>query len=125
MYRIGEFSKITGASIKTLRYYDEINLLNPSEVDPFTNYRIYTNKEIQIYERINYLKKIGFTLEEIKNNLNNLTVEFLNQKQMELESKKDLIMSQILEIENLKNSFENKKVKSLIKKAKISDYILL
>lgn len=117
MYRIGEFSKITGASIKTLRYYDEINLLNPSEVDPFTNYRIYTNKEIQIYERINYLKKIGFTLEEIKNNLNNLTVEFLNQKQMELESKKDLIMSQILEIENLKNSFENKKVKSLIKKS--------
>ena len=42
MYRIGEFSTLTGASVKTLRYYDEINLLKPSNADKFTNYRYYT-----------------------------------------------------------------------------------
>ena len=42
MYKIGEFSALTGLSVKTLRYYDEINLLKPSNVDNYTNYRYYT-----------------------------------------------------------------------------------
>ena len=39
MYRVGEFSKITNTSIRTLSYYDKIGLLNPNGVDIFTNYR--------------------------------------------------------------------------------------
>lgn len=39
MYRIGQFSKLTKTTIKTLHYYDEIGILNPELVDEFTGYR--------------------------------------------------------------------------------------
>ena len=37
MIRIGLFSKLSQVSVKTLRYYDEIGLLKPAEIDRFTN----------------------------------------------------------------------------------------
>lgn len=81
MYRIGEFSKITGLSIRTLRYYDDIDLFKPSEVDLFTNYRYYNEEQIKDLKLINILKDVGFTLEEIKNNWNNFNNDlFLKRK---------------------------------------------
>lgn len=41
MIRIGDFSKLSRVSIKTLRYYDEMGLLKPIGVDRFTGYRYY------------------------------------------------------------------------------------
>ena len=41
MYKIGDFSKLTGASVKTLRFYDSIDLLKPTTIDNYTNYRYY------------------------------------------------------------------------------------
>ena len=67
MYKIGEFSKLTGCSIKTLRYYDELGILKPSRIDNFTNYRYYDEKDLDILKTIIYLKSLGFTLDEIKN----------------------------------------------------------
>ena len=115
MYRIGDFSKLTGASVKTLRYYDSINLLKPSNIDNFTNYRYYSDQELTIFKKIELLKKLGFTLEEIKNNLDNMTIEILDNKKKELLFKIDYINAQIDGIESLKNDLNNKKVKSLTK----------
>ena len=42
MYKIGEFSKLSKTTIKTLRYYEKEKLLKPSNVDNYTNYRYYT-----------------------------------------------------------------------------------
>ena len=39
--QIGDFSKLSQVSVKTLRYYDEIGLLKPIEIDRFTGYRYY------------------------------------------------------------------------------------
>ena len=39
MIRIGDFSKLSRVSVKTLRYYDEMGLLKPLHVDRFTGYR--------------------------------------------------------------------------------------
>ena len=113
MYKIGEFSALTGLSVKTLRYYDEINLLKPSHVDNYTNYRYYTAEELQQFKRIEYLKKLGFTLEEIKNNLSNMTVECIDQKKQELITKRDIIIAQIYELDTLKENITNSKVKTL------------
>ena len=113
MDRIGEFSKKTGASVKTLRYYDQIGLLKPSEIDVFTNYRYYGESELQNYKRIEYLKKLGFTLEEIKNNVDNMTLEFLDSKREELLIKMKFINDQIRELGLLRNNIEKNKVKSL------------
>ena len=41
MIRIGDFSKLSRVSVKTLRFYDEMDLLKPVEVDRFTGYRYY------------------------------------------------------------------------------------
>lgn len=115
MYKIGDFSKLTGASVKTLRYYDSIDLLKPSNIDIFTNYRYYSDQELNIFKRIELLKKLGFTLDEIKSNINNITIDTLDNKKQELLFKIDYINAQINGIETLKNELDNNKVKSLIK----------
>ncbi len=116
MYKIGEFSKLTGFSIKTLRYYDEIGLLKPSKTDDFTNYRYYEEKDLELYKKIIYLKNLGFTLEEIKNNIDHITVELLESKIEELNQKRFLIENQIRELYSLKNNVKgNIKIKTFVK----------
>lgn len=66
MYKIGEFSKLCQLSVKTLRYYAEINLLKPEFQDHFTGYRYYSAKQLPEVERIQALKELGFSLEEIR-----------------------------------------------------------
>ena len=115
MYKIGEFSLLNKVTIKTLRYYDKIGLLKPSYVDSYTNYRYYTEEELQRFKRIEYLKKLGFTLEEIKINLSNITLECLDQKRRELEIKRDLIILQISELDSFKDILAKNKVKIINK----------
>ncbi len=66
MFRIGAFSQLTGVTVKTLRYYDEVGLLKPSEVDRFTSYRYYTVEQIDRLNRILALKDLGLSLNEIR-----------------------------------------------------------
>jgi len=65
MIRIGDFSKLSRISVKTLRYYDEMGLLQPVQVDPFTGYRLYEYSQLSDLNRILALKDLGFSLEEI------------------------------------------------------------
>jgi len=65
MYSIGELSKNTKISIRTLRYYDEIGLLKPAKVAD-SGYRYYSNEEIRVLQHITALKELGFTLASIK-----------------------------------------------------------
>lgn len=41
MYKISEFSEITGLSKETLRYYEQVQLLEPASIDPANHYRYY------------------------------------------------------------------------------------
>ncbi len=80
-YKIGEFSKIVNVPIKTLRYYDEIDLFNPATIDLYSGYRYYTSDQINDLHLILELKEAGFMLEEIKENWNQWEDEdFLIQK---------------------------------------------
>lgn len=63
---IGEFSKICEVSTKTLRYYDEIGLINPDEINPENGYRYYSIGQLKKMLFINRLKSYHFSLEEIK-----------------------------------------------------------
>ena len=69
MYKIGELSKLCSLPVKTLRYYDEIGLLVPDEIDQFTGYRYYSASKLSTCYRIIALKALGFSLEEIKASL--------------------------------------------------------
>ena len=66
MFTIGEFSKVTGLTVKTLRFYHEEGLLAPSFVDPQTGYRHYDNRQIETARTIAYLRGLEFPLAEIK-----------------------------------------------------------
>jgi DNA-binding transcriptional MerR regulator len=78
MIRIGDFSKLSLVSVKTLRYYDELGLLKPVQTDPFTGYRMYEYHQLLRLNRILALKDLGFSLEEIGRLLSeNLSAEQL------------------------------------------------
>ncbi|SDZ38818.1 DNA-binding transcriptional regulator, MerR family [Evansella caseinilytica] len=66
MLSIGEFSKICEVSTKTLRYYDEIGLIHPDEINPENGYRYYSIRQLKTMLFINRLKSYHFSLEEIK-----------------------------------------------------------
>ena len=115
LYRIGEFSKLTGIPIRTLRYYDSIDLFKPSEVDLFTSYRYYKEEQVKDLELISELKEVGFTLEEIRDNWNNFSEElFLKRKEKLLEEIK------------LKNEAIKKTdiLRSKLKDGKITDKVI-
>ena len=76
MIRIGDFSKLSRVTVKTLRYYDEVGLLQPVRVDNATGYRYYSYDQLPRLNRILALKDLGFSLEEIGQLLaDDLTVE--------------------------------------------------
>ncbi|CAM4306372.1 MerR family transcriptional regulator [Paenibacillus tarimensis] len=70
MLSIGEFSKLCEVSTKTLRYYDDIELITPNEINPENGYRYYSIKQLKKMLFINRLKSYHFSLEEIKAILN-------------------------------------------------------
>ncbi len=65
MYSIGEFSKINRITPKTLRHYEKIGLLMPTEVDDWTGYRYYRADQLPRISRILLLKDLGCSLSEI------------------------------------------------------------
>ena len=84
---IGEFSNICKVSTKTLRYYAEIGLLEPSEVNPENGYRYYAIEQLEKMLFINRLKAYSFSLDEIKTILqseemqdDNLYLAFIHKK---------------------------------------------
>lgn len=64
--KIGEFSRLSQVTVKTLRLYEEIGLLMPIEIDDYTGYRYYDVSQMQMMNNIIYLKNLGFNLEEIR-----------------------------------------------------------
>jgi len=65
MLRIGDFSRLSQVTVKTLHHYDDIGLLKPSQVDRFTSYRYYTLDQLPRIHSIMALKELGLSLEEI------------------------------------------------------------
>jgi DNA-binding transcriptional MerR regulator/effector-binding domain-containing protein len=65
MFRIGEFSRATGLSVKTLRFYHETGLLVPARVDAASGYRLYDERNLEKAQVITALRRLGFSLEEI------------------------------------------------------------
>ena len=66
MHRIGEFASLTGLSVKTLRFYDEIGLLTPATVGSQTGYRLYSAGQVDLGRYIVSLRQLGLALAEIK-----------------------------------------------------------
>lgn len=70
LLKIKEFSKLANVSVRTLQYYDDINLLKPAYVNDF-GHRFYNQNLFEELFIINTLKSIGFKLENIKDFISN------------------------------------------------------
>jgi DNA-binding transcriptional MerR regulator len=65
MFGIGQFAQLAKVSVRTLRHYDEVGLLEPAVVDEATGYRYYRAAQLPVLNRILVLKDLGFSLAEI------------------------------------------------------------
>ena len=104
MLSIGDFSKLSRIPVKTLRYYDEISLFKPLEVDRFTGYRYYSASQLPQLNRILALKDLGLSLEQITQVLHeNLSLEqlrgMLRLRQAEIQQRMEQEQAQLARVE--------------------------
>jgi DNA-binding transcriptional MerR regulator len=89
---IGDFARASHLSVKTLRHYHQVGLLEPSEVDPNNGYRYYSEDQIQAAQVIRRLRGLQMPLPDVKSVLaatdsetrNRLIVNHLNRLEDDL-----------------------------------------
>lgn len=89
-WKVGELAKQTGLTVRTLHHYDQISLFSPSEVTD-SKHRIYTETDIVKLQQILSLKQLGFTLEEIKETIENPDFNPIEIIKVQLETTKKQI----------------------------------
>lgn len=100
MYQIGQFSQMSKTTIKTLRYYDEIGLLKPEQVDDFTGYRFYSTQQLLKLHYIQAFKQIGLSINEIKVIMSGQSeMDILKKHKGELNAEMERITDQLSRIE--------------------------
>lgn len=109
--KIGEFSKLMQVTVKTLRHYESIGLLLPSEVDESSGYRYYRLEQMQRLNMIRELKDVGFSLDEIRSlyeaDTHTPTIGQLNRKIRECEKELKSLMSRRRQLIEMVNSRKN------------------
>lgn len=63
---IGDFSRMTYLSVKALRHYHEVGVLDPAEIDPVTGYRSYVPSQVGLAQMIRRLRDLGMPLDEVR-----------------------------------------------------------
>lgn len=110
MFRIGEFSRLTQVTIRMLRYYDEMGLLKPEEIDTQTNYRMYSIEQIPVLNKIVYLRDSGFSVAEIaaalKSEDDSFILEQFDRKYKEIERTIQLEKEKLRKIELAKKELQ-------------------
>jgi len=72
---IGKMAALNHITVQTLRHYDKIDLLKPLHVDEETGYRYYSIKQSAILDMIQYMKSLGMSLEQIRDQFRNENIE--------------------------------------------------
>ena len=63
---IGDFSRMTQLSVKTLRHYHEVGLLEPDRVDPATGYRHYAPEQVPTAQVVRRLRELGMPIADVR-----------------------------------------------------------
>jgi DNA-binding transcriptional MerR regulator len=129
MMTVHEVSKLTGVSIRTLQYYDNIGLLKPANYSE-SGYRLYDDTDMERLQQILLFKELEFPLKEIKTIIDSSDFDkkkALNQQIKLLELKKEHLENLISFARNLKKkgadhmdftAFDTSKIDEYSKKAK-------
>ncbi|MGO3790342.1 MAG: MerR family transcriptional regulator [Enterococcus gilvus] len=79
MFKIGEFSKLSNTTVRTLDHYAALGLLTPEKIDEQTNYRYYSADQLSRLNQIKLLQQTGLPLKTIKEIIEMNDLEFLEQ----------------------------------------------
>jgi DNA-binding transcriptional MerR regulator len=104
MYKVSEFSKMTGLSKETLRYYAEIKLLEPVFIDPNNKYRYYDNGSYLVALLLVHLRRFNFTIQEMLTVVNDESFENLEQI---LLKKRQGLLNQVQELNELSEEMDD------------------
>ena len=118
--KISELAKLSGITVRTLRYYDEIELLKPSETTE-AGYRMYSSEDLERLQQILFFRELDFPLNEIKeimlnpnydkNEALNKHKEFLIEKRKRIDGLITLIDKTIKGDNNMSfKEFDNSKI---------------
>ncbi|MGN0265697.1 MAG: MerR family transcriptional regulator [Oliverpabstia sp.] len=94
--KISDVAKLTGVTVRTLHYYDEIGLLNPSEVTQ-AGYRVYNDTDLEVLQQILFFRELDFSLEDIRKIMQNPAYE----KESALRKQKELLMQKRSRLDSL------------------------
>ena len=91
-YSIGEFSQLSGLTVKTLRFYHDRDILTPASIDVNTSYRYYDDKNLERARVVVALRSLEFSLEEVGEILADYDdeadiLEFLQRRKTDLQSR--------------------------------------
>ncbi|MBW9147123.1 MerR family transcriptional regulator [Clostridium sp. CM028] len=100
--KINEIAKLTGVTVRTLHYYDEIGLLKPSQITEAC-YRLYDENALAELQQILFFKELEFSLSEIKDIITNPTFN----KTEALKNHKELLIKKRERIDNLITLVDN------------------
>jgi len=112
MKSIGEFAKNNNVTIRALHHYEKLELIIPCKVDESTGYRYYTDKQSDTLQFILELKKLGFSLNEIKQLLANtgnreMLLRSLRNKKSQALIQKNTAESNYNLLNNILKNYEN------------------
>lgn len=105
LFSIGELSKLQNISRQTLIFYDRIGLFCPAYVDPGNGYRYYSIRQLDDLDAICMMKKIGFSLDEIKAHMQHHT---LDHSIAALRRQQRVIDGQIGQLQMIKSRVEHR-----------------
>lgn len=112
-YKIGEISNLYGIGTDSLRYYEKIGILKPKRDS--NGYRMYNINDIRTLNILRELRKIGFSLQEIKDHLLNFDIEktitlfktgmdYIDERTAELDELRSELSERVDEIQQYKNT---------------------
>ena len=126
--KIGEFSRMMQVTVKTLRHYETKGLLMPEQVDEWTGYRYYGLNQMQRMNDIRTMQGLGFSLEEIKelleDELHTPTVEQLEAKLEATELQLKLLSQRYDRLVMLRDSRKNIKTMEKFKIQSLPEIIV-
>lgn len=101
--QIKEFSRLTGVSVRTLHYYDEIGLLKPAFVDEQSGYRFYDKHSLERMQEILFYRELDFSLKNISEILSSPNYD----KKLALARQKQLLILKKNRLERLISALES------------------
>ncbi|SDY19334.1 DNA-binding transcriptional regulator, MerR family [Evansella caseinilytica] len=115
-WKVGELAALTGLTIRTLRYYDQIELFSPSQHTQ-SGHRLYTKSDLSKLQEILALKHIGISLDEIKTIITNreddFSVSIIEAQISRIKKDIDIQQNLLHKLESALITIRNKKVMSV------------